>query len=67
MDVEAVGHVLEDVPADTPPGRVTVEGEGGEAAPGVLDEHADTHEDAVEDIPLYLRLGSGTTDEACKK
>ena len=64
MDIQAVGDVLEDVPADTAPGGDTGEGEGGEALPGVLNEHADTHEDAVEDIPFYLRLGSGTTDEA---
>ena len=40
MDVETVGHVLEDVVRHS--------------APRVLDEHTDAHEDAVEEVLLHL-------------
>ena len=40
MNVETVCDVLEDVV--------------GHAAPRVLDEHADAHEDAVEEVFLHL-------------
>ena len=44
MNVETVCDVLEDVV--------------GHAAPGVLDEHADAHEDAVEEVFLHLEQSS---------
>ena len=44
MDVQTVRHVLEDVVRH--------------GAPGVLDEHADAHEDAVEEVFLHLDQSS---------
>ena len=44
MHVKAVRHVLEDVVRH--------------GAPGVLDEHADAHEDAVEEVFLHLERSS---------
>ena len=44
MDVQTVRHVLEDVVRH--------------GAPGVLDEHANAHEDAVEEVFLHLEQSS---------
>ena len=49
MHVETVCHVLEDVVRH--------------GAPRVLDEHADAHEDAVEEVFLHLERREGLNDE----